>query len=190
MKSLIKVSVLAIALFAALACANDTTHREAAEEMLKASQVDKTLDNMTGQVKQILEQYYLQMGLPEESRPTYEKYAADMDALLKKALGWEKIKGEMITLYMEAYSKEELEEISKFFKSAVGQKYLTNLPDLTGKLITTAQQQMQQITPQLQEITDQMKDELFKSQAQQSMQEPPAPPNTGPAVEEAPAEKQ
>lgn len=192
MKSAIKISVILIALFGALACASETTHREATEEMLIATGINKTALSVSNQVISMMEQFYFQMGLPQDTMPVFEKYSQQMKELLEAEMSWDKIKDDIVTAYMEVYTQEEVEQIAEFFKTPVGKKYVDTLPELTQKLIVAAQQNMQRISPQMQEITDKMRDELMESQTQQqSMPEaPPAPPSDAPAIEEDPAEQQ
>ncbi len=177
--------VLAMGLMAAIACASDTAKREAAEEMLKATQVDIMMGQMFGQVDERFEQYYLQMGLPESNRPIFEKYAKKIHDLIAQETAWDKIKDEIVTAHTEVYTQEELEEITKFYKSPTGKKYLEKMQDMTRIVVSVMQQNMQRLNPQLQELTQQMQEELVKAQAEAAPEEQ----TEQPAGEAAPAEK-
>jgi len=179
--------VLAMGLVTAIACASDTGKREAAEKMLKATQVDVMMGKMFDQVNQRFEQFYLQMGYPETTKPIYEQYAKKMHDLLAKETSWDKLKDDIVTAYAETYTEKELNEISKFYSSPTGKKYLEKMPELTKTIVTVIQQNMQRISPQMQEITQQMQAELVKAKAKEA--EKAQGKEAKPAEQPKPAEK-
>jgi len=109
--------------------ADESSHRKAVENMFKAAQMDKLIQQMTTNlVAQHLQQ-----------EPTLAPYKDILEQFYTRTVGWAAIKGEVINLYMKEFTEAEIKEITVFYASATGQKMLASMPVLMAKTTELAQ---------------------------------------------------
>ena len=76
-------------------------------------------------------------------QPILKPYRAEMHAFLNKYMSWDSIKDEMIKLYGETFTAAELEELTRFYATPLGQKSLQKMPELMAKASILGQQRVQ-----------------------------------------------
>lgn len=157
-----KLAIIALLLVASVVSADETKQRALAEEMLKASQADSVLENMSKQVNAMFAQTVKQMNVPEERRAEAEKYQQRLNKILEEEMAWSKLKGQFIDVYVEVFSEEELEELVSFYNSPVGKKLISKMPRLMQKSMGLAQQHMQTIIPKIKALSQEMQAELYQ----------------------------
>jgi len=64
--------------------------------------------------------------------PDLKPYREVIVKFLNKYCGYDEIKGELVHLYSQEFSKEELLEIAKFYHSPTGKKCLEKIPKLSS----------------------------------------------------------
>lgn len=154
--------MIALLLVASVASADEAKQRALAEEMLKASQADAVLENMSKQVNAMFAQTVKQMNVPEERQAEAEKYQQRLNKILEEEMSWNKLKGQFIDVYVDVFSEEELKELVDFYNSPVGKKLISKMPRLMQKSMGLAQQQMQTIIPKIKALSQEMQAELYQ----------------------------
>ncbi len=157
-----KLAMIALLLVASVASADEAKQRALAEEMLKASQADAVLENMSKQVNAMFAQTVKQMNVPEERQAEAEKYQQRLNKILEEEMSWNKLKGQFIDVYVDVFSEEELKELVDFYNSPVGKKLISKMPRLMQKSMGLAQQQMQTIIPKIKALSQEMQAELYQ----------------------------
>ena len=157
-----KLAMIALLLIASVASADEAKQRALAEEMLKASQADAVLENMSKQVNAMFAQTVKQMNVPEERQAEAEKYQQRLNKILEEEMSWNKLKGQFINVYVDVFSEEELKELVDFYNSPVGKKLISKMPRLMQKSMGLAQQQMQTIIPKIKALSQEMQAELYQ----------------------------
>jgi len=116
--------------FSFLSAAPSEAALQAAEQLAETMGLKKQMETGFDAMLPIVEQQSAQLQLSEsEAKEFLKAYKAwfledvDQEALLKQ----------MVALYAEAFTPEELSQLSAFYKTPVGQKSLTALPELTSK---------------------------------------------------------
>ncbi len=139
-------------IFAALVNADEKSHKKSANELLVIMGVEK---------------------LPEQSRENMvrllvarnRKIAEDEDiikAFYDKYSSWEVIKDDVIKMYTQSFTEQELNELTSFYKSPIGQKALSEIPTLMVKTIGIGQKNMQENLPDLQKEIKKRQEEKKK----------------------------
>ena len=79
---------------------------------------------------QIIEGYIknISQGMDDERKVKIRDY-------FYEAMGWEKIIGPMIDIYVESYTVEELKAINKFFSSEIGKSFIAKSPEVNRKSV-------------------------------------------------------
>jgi hypothetical protein len=108
---------------AAGARAADPARTKAAEELLVAMKADKTLDDTIAQM----------LDAQAKQNPMIVKFRPAMEKFFRKHMSWDALKGEMAALYAEEFTADELAELTKFYKTPLGQKIAEKTPKLAAK---------------------------------------------------------
>jgi hypothetical protein len=126
---------------AASAATASPAQRKAAEELLQTMQAEKTLQTTVDQM--------LTMQLSQ--RPEMKAVEPEMRAFMGKYMSWASLKGDMVNVYASEFSEKELKELSKFYKTPVGQKLLSKQGMLTQAGMELGQRNLQAHLPELQQ---------------------------------------
>ena len=65
------------------------------------------------------------------------------NAELDRAIGWDKIKPELIKLYTTNFTESELKDLNAFYQSPLGKKVLEKMPRLTAESAQLTQAKLQ-----------------------------------------------
>ena len=117
------------------------------ETMGLARQLDETIDRM--------------VSLEVENNPGLMPYRHVLVEFYRRHIGYEGTKHETAELYAEAFTLEELGQLSAFYKTALGQKLVQKTPELVER---SAQMGMQAVQQNLFELQEMIKDESLKIQ--------------------------
>ena len=152
--------VLASLLFIAPAYSDDASSRKAAEELLAVTQADKMIDAVYSQMDTMFANMAKNMGITEAQKPIAEKYMKRITQLMREELVWDKLKTQMVGAYVAVYTEDEIKEITAFYKSPAGVKMIAKMPELMQASMQITQNQMQQIMPKIQALSQEMAAEL------------------------------
>jgi hypothetical protein len=136
--------------------ADDASHRQAAEQLLVATNTEQVLDDSL--------EASLQMQISQN--PMLAPYADTMRAFFEKHLAWESIKPELVDLYVTSFTEKELKEISKFYSTPVGRKAITKLPELMSAGAAIGQRRVQENMGELVQMIQQKEKELQGAEGQ------------------------
>lgn len=113
----------------------------AAEKLLIVVNMRKTMDDM----KAILVDAILkQAKLPPEAGGLLETFVA-------KQMAWDDLKGDVIKLYTDAFTEQELLDIISFYESPTGQKTILTMPFLMQEGAQLGQKRIEANLPQFME---------------------------------------
>jgi len=153
-------SALSIALLSGQASADSASHATQAERFLELVNADRLSVPVYGQVQQMFAQRFEQTRAPESKRALLEQYQSKADAALDKAIGWEKVKTDLIKLYTDTFTEQELTQLNDFYESALGKKMLTKLPELNARSAQVTQAKLESAVPQVNKLLAEMTAEL------------------------------
>lgn len=121
--------------------ADEKSHRQAAEQLLGMMNMDKLLSDSLDQM--------LQMQIKQN--PAIAPYEPQMRAFFNKYMSWASLKEDMVKIYMDEFSEEELKELLAFYQTPIGRKTIQKMPSLLAKGAELGQQRVQQHLPELQQ---------------------------------------
>ncbi|WAH60294.1 DUF2059 domain-containing protein [Pseudomonas silvicola] len=161
----------AICTAVALVCASgqvfaDTaSHNASAESFLMMAHADKLGTPVYMQVQQMFAQRFEQTKAPEAKRAVLETYQAKANAALDQAIGWPKLKPDMIKLYTDTFTEQELKDLVKFYQSPLGKKVLEKMPAVTQQSAQITQQKLESAVPVVNKLLSDMTNELAPPKA-------------------------
>ncbi len=153
-------SVLSMALLSGQANADSAGHQGQAERFLELVNADRLAVPVYAQVQQMFAERFEQTQAPASKRALLERYQSKADAALDKAIGWEQVKPDLIKLYTETFTEQEISQLNDFYESALGKKMLTKLPELNARSAQVTQAKLQSAVPQVNKLLAEMTAEL------------------------------
>jgi uncharacterized protein len=153
MKTLNRLGLIGatLLLFVSTAQADPKSHRKAAEDLLRTMNVER---QMQAAIDQTLDAQV-------KANPVVALYRDVMKRFLTKHMAWDSLKDEIIAIYADAFSEEELREINQFYQTPVGRKVVEKTPELVGKGMQLGARRVQMNQAELQQM---IQDEINKKQ--------------------------
>ena len=158
----IGVSVLLSLCIASLGYADSQTHRQAAEEVLRLTKVDKMLGPLVDQIQQVQIQQLQQMNLSREAYSAAQRYLQRINDLVAREMQWQEIKNDYIGLYTDAFTEQELHQLIQFYSTPLGRKVIEKMPVLMEQSMQLGQKKMMNIMPEIQALSEEMIQEIQK----------------------------
>lgn len=144
--------------------ADAASHAAEAERFLTLTHADKLSVPVYTQVQQMFAERFAQAQAPQNKRVLLERYQAKADEALNRAIGWGKLKPDMVKLYTTTFTEAELKELMAFYQSPVGRKVLEKMPALASQSIQISQQRLQAAVPEVNKLLAEMTAELEAKQ--------------------------
>lgn len=151
---------LSLALLSGQASADSASHAAKAERFLELVNADRIAVPVYAQVQQMFAERFAQTQAPESKRALLESYQSKADAALEKAIGWKKVKPDLVALYTATFSEAELTQLNEFYESELGKKMLTQLPQLNARSAQITQAKLEGAVPQVNKLLAEMTAEL------------------------------
>jgi len=151
--------------------ADQTTKTALIEEMLQLTGADKTVDNVLDQQQELIKQQLGNLVLQDESlspyrdklEPVIQDYQAKIIAVMKKAMNWTEVKPQMVKIYDELFTEQELSAIVAFDKTPAGKALIDKTPAIAGKSLEVGLRQLSSAMPDIEHLSDQMKADMKKA---------------------------
>jgi len=126
--------------------ADSASHRHAVEKLLELIHMQEKIDASVETV----------VNLQLQQEPAMREHVDLLRSFLEKQIGWNGMREELITMYQQAFTEEELNAMNSFYGSPVGRKMIQRLPDLIQQRDQLAMQRLREHIGELQqEIADQ-----------------------------------
>ncbi|MGE4406509.1 DUF2059 domain-containing protein [Pseudomonas sp.] len=140
--------------------ADSATHADSAERFLQLANADRLAVPVYAQVQQMFAQRFAEAQTPGSKRALLERYQAKADAALDKAIGWDKLKPDLVALYTSQFSEPELNQLIDFYQSPLGKKMLAKLPELNARSAQLTQAKLEAAVPEVNQLLADMTAEL------------------------------
>lgn len=109
--------------------AQDAERTSAAREMMEVTGVTKSLDGIIAAMSQGFAQ-----GAKADDSAAGKQMSEEFDAAMKKFLTYkEEMLNDFAALYAETFTAAEMKEVTAFYKSGTGAKFIASMPALMEK---------------------------------------------------------
>jgi len=156
------IAILALAC-CSIAHASESSHRAAVEKMLQATKVESNLDILYKQFGANIDQQFKLLDVPDDVRPILTKFQNQQIDVMREELSWQKLKDNIASAYLKVYSEAEVVELTKFFTSPIGVKYVERMPELMQEMNALIQAKLPILGEKYQRIAEEMADEMKKA---------------------------
>jgi len=114
--------------------ADAMAHRAAVERLFTLTRMQQKIDESVQTVAM----------LQLQQNPELAKHRDALTAFLERQIGWAAIHEDLVQMYLQAFTEEELEAINAFYSTPAGQKIITTVPQLVQKRNQLAMQRLQE----------------------------------------------
>ncbi len=124
------------------AMADEASHKKATVDLLKLLKIDTQIGAMVDNMRESATAQLDAQNFPAELGQKFEKVINKQFDLINDEIGWDKISGEYISLYMEMFTEEEIVQLNNFYKTDLGQKLVDKMPELFARGMEIGQRRM------------------------------------------------
>jgi hypothetical protein len=128
------------AIWPACSSAETDSHRQAVEKLFELTHMQQKIEVSVNNV----------LALQLQQSPALREHEELLTGFLEKNIGWAGMKDNLITMYMQAFTEQELNEINTFYSTPAGKKLIQRLPELIQERDRLAMQRMQENIGELQ----------------------------------------
>jgi len=112
------------------------------------------------QMRSMMEQQFTRMGASEDMKPILKRYTDKLFNIMEQTLSWQTLKEDMISIYVNAFSEDELKGMLAFYKSPVGLSVIEKMPAAMQQSMITMQRRMPKLQEQLKQISEELAEEI------------------------------
>lgn len=149
LKRIASIAVLTIA--CGTGFADEASHQQAAAELLKVTHSDEIAASLIDEMKQLIDEIPQSDELNAEQSKLLTDFKLEMQTLITNTFGWPVMLEDYSKVYADAYTEEELKQLTAFYKTDLGQKLLEHGNDVAEALDQIPQQRIETLMPQMQQ---------------------------------------
>jgi len=117
------------------------SHRQDVEKLFELTHMQKLIDDSVDGV----------LNLQIAQDPALAGHREVLRTFLQKYIGWQALKTDLTSMYLQAFTETELDQMNAFYSSPTGQKVLQRLPELVQQRNQLAMQRLQEHVGELQQ---------------------------------------
>ena len=137
--------------------ADDASKATKVDELLKAMKTEATLDQVFGQMAKQIDtmtgSVAKQYNIPASQQPDMAEMSKSLMTILSDQLSWEKMKPVYEKIYSEVFDENEIDGLLTFYRSAVGQSFVTKTPLVMQKSGEAMQARLPELMAAMQKAT-------------------------------------
>lgn len=155
-----KIIVIFIMMAISIPAFAQPASKESVKELLKITKSEQFLGQMSQQINTMMhssiEKITQGRKLTTKQELAVVNYTQELGKIMQEELTWAKLEPEMIKIYAEEFSQEEIDGMIKFYKTPVGQSTIDKMPIVMQKSMQLGYKQMDAITPKIMQAADKL----------------------------------
>ena len=144
--------------------ANQASHHKAVEELFNQIDMPGTLNQTVIQITVTLTSAAAEDG----------DYGDAVNAYVRKYVGWDAMKDELISLYMNTFTEKEIWDLVAFYNTPAGRKLLEKSPAIGQAVAASVHQRLVEHSPELKQMMMESDFAVFKRVIEQQGKAPAA----------------
>jgi uncharacterized protein len=133
--------------------------RVAAEKLINLFNMEESYNQTMQQAMQMSIKMIDSQNISQEEKEKAKNEIQKSMNLTTQKFSWDKMKGIFVDIYADVYTVEEMEGLSQFFESPIGQGFIKKQPQLTSAMMTKMQSLMQEIMAEQMKEADKLKND-------------------------------
>lgn len=124
------------------------------EELLTLTRTESMLDSTYASAEQLMRQSMAEAVRAEKLTPAQQRaldaFPAKFASVMREELSWAVMKPQMMAIYRDVFTQEELQGQLAFYRSPAGQAVIEKMPQVMQRSMEMTQQQMRTLFPRMQ----------------------------------------
>lgn len=137
---------------------------QSVKELLKITKSEQLLGQMSQQMNSMMhssmEKITQGKKLTTKQELAMINYAQELGKIMQEELTWAKLEPDMIKIYAEEFTQEEIDGMLQFYKTPVGQSMIDKMPIVMQKSMQVGYKQMDTITPKIMQAAEKFAKEM------------------------------
>jgi uncharacterized protein len=171
MNNVILICCTLVLLVATPAVADEKAKVALIEEMLTLTNGEKMMADVLAQQKKVMHDYTSRAAVADprlnERADVLNAYTQELEDttfdILTRAMRWETLKPELIRIYSDVFTEEELAASVAFYSTPAGRSLLQKMPELITRSMQIAQKQVEAAMPELQQAIEKVQEKAKKA---------------------------
>lgn len=127
------------------------------ERLLRAMDMERTLNATFDQVGQIAESMALQAGVRPRDREAFNRYMQRVNAVVREEASWAQLREPMVQIYAKHYTEAEVQGLIAFYESPLGRSMVAKTPAVMQDSAAVTQAMMQRVMPRLAALAQELR---------------------------------
>ncbi len=127
-------------------------HVKAALDLITASRTDASFEQLRNPTEPMVKSTVAQFQGCETAKPLLDEFSKSMSVVKFDDKQIDVVRRDVASVYTDVFNQAELEEMTKFFKSEIGQKMLDRTPEVMQRAMTVSQTSTEQTMKKAGEI--------------------------------------
>ena len=151
-----------------LSQADPASHREAASELMVVMEVERSVDQMYDQIQQLMISSTREMAADDRNEDLLEDYMVSVVELMRDEMSWASMESDLIDIYVDVYTEEELRGLADFYRSPLGQAFSEKMPQAMEASMAVSQEMVRNMMPKLKKLEDELREAVKARAAEDS----------------------
>lgn len=138
--------------------------KDSIKQLLKITKSEQFLGQMSPQISNMMhssiEKFTQGKQLTTKQELALVNYTQELGKIMQEQLTWAKLEPEMIKIYAEEFTQEEIDGMIQFYKTPVGQSTIDKMPIVMQKSMQVGYKQMDAITPKIMQAAEKFAKEM------------------------------
>jgi hypothetical protein len=126
------------------------------KQMLEVMQARKLVDSMMAQMDNLMLQTVAQVTqgrpIPPNVQKQIDQQRAEMKAMMKELLAWEKLEPAYVRVYQKTFTQQELDGMLAFYKTPIGAAMIAKMPAVMQNTMEEMQSLMGPVMEKMQRM--------------------------------------
>jgi hypothetical protein len=136
------------------------TTDEKLQELFNTMNMDATINTMYQQMQSMMNSRVADRPMSSEQQEIYNKYQEELLSLMQKEMGWDDMQEDLMVIYKQNFTDQEISDMLAFYKSPTGQSVLQKMPVVMQEGMQVGQQMAMKAMPKIRAISDKMVKEM------------------------------
>ncbi|RZF55826.1 DUF2059 domain-containing protein [Acinetobacter halotolerans] len=138
--------------------------KESVKELLKITKSEQLIDQSNEYISKFtassIEHITHGQEVNARQKKAIENYSQNIENIVKQDFTWAKLEPEMIKIYVEEFTQEEINGMLEFYKTPVGQSTINKMPIVMQKSMQVGYQQMDELMPKIMRAAEKLEKEM------------------------------
>jgi hypothetical protein len=136
------------------------TTDEKLQELFDTMNMDATINTMYQQMQSMMSSSVADKVMSSDQEEVYNKYQKELLSLMQTEMGWDDMQADLLVIYKQNFTDQEISDMLAFYKSPTGQSVLQKMPVVMQESMQVGQQMAMKAMPKIRALSEKMVQEM------------------------------